>query len=212
MESYEQSLSRKQRQSLEDLVGLTPHLVHGVIFLVHVVLVGAVLRALQHLVLTSPPLWMAATTALAIWLYYRAGRWTGGSALRRLIRRDLEAGHALVKVVDAVCVEKVEEEEDEGPSYVIMTPEGETCLFCGQSLYEYEDRGFPWVRIGVVQTPYSESLLELQPLGEPIAVSQLLAPFTHAEARDLGCLQAEFVQLDKTKLALLEQYRKRVAE
>jgi hypothetical protein len=53
---------------------------------------------------------------LAIWLYYRAGRWSGGSALHRLIRRDLEARHALVRVVDTACVEKVEEEEEEEPS------------------------------------------------------------------------------------------------
>jgi hypothetical protein len=210
MECYEQPLSRHQKKVLEEIVGLPAYLFRVTLFLACILILGAFLRALQHLLWSSPPLWAGVTALLAFWLYRTSVRWTGGPGLRRRVRRDLEAGKALVKVIVPVQVEKVAEEEDEGPAYIIETEEGESCLFCSQSLIEYEDQGFPWARIGVVTTPFSRQLLELRPLGEPIAVTRLLSPFTYSEARGLGCLHAEFVILDEEKCELLRGFRLRM--
>jgi hypothetical protein len=210
METYEQPLSQEHREQLEGVVAFSAHLFRVLLFTGCILLIGIGLRSLQHLLFSTPPLWLILTLLLAFWLYRRSSRWTGGKAMRSKICQDLDMGRETVKVVTPSCVEKAAEEEDEGPTYIIETDDGGTYLFCGQSLIEYEDMGFPWARIGVVEAPISGRLLGLECLGNPIPVNRYLSPFSYTDARKLGCFQTTFVVLNEAQLALLNDHRARV--
>ncbi|NIP58783.1 MAG: hypothetical protein GWM92_10725, partial [Gemmatimonadetes bacterium] len=90
------------------------------------------------------PVWAVGTLLFGIWLYSRAGRWTGGSELRDRIRRDLERGELARRRVVVVEAVEAPEVEDEGPVFFVREEDGQLLFFAGQRLSREKGRGFPW--------------------------------------------------------------------
>ena len=81
----------------------------ALLFLVALIVVGAVCRRVQQWLPLRGPYWLLPTIAAGLVLYVRARRWTGGRELRRRIRLDLEANAAVVHrvlVQDAILFEE----------------------------------------------------------------------------------------------------------
>jgi len=155
----------------------------------------------------SDLVWIVPTLALAIVIYVIAGRWTGGRALRAAIRKDLAGGVAAVHHVIALDAVEVEEAEDEGPAYFVLTEDGRTLLFAGQYLGPYKRKGFPWKSFEILEAPQSKIFFGLIARGEKLAPSARRPPFTWEEykqfvrgIREYGVVDIDFAAL-KSKLA-----------
>ena len=203
MERIERPFTKRQREELEAIVAPSSQFLRALLFVIFTAAVGLSSRGLQHLLTDSMPYWLIPTALLAIWVYFRAGRWTGGPELRQQIRDDLAAGHVMMTILEPRMVEEVEEQEDEGPGYIITDVDGGMFLLTGQELLRYRLRKFPWSKIGVLETARSKRFLGLKKLGDPTAVSSRRSPFTYQQARDLGCFEKVFVELDESKIRLL---------
>ena len=205
MERIERSLTKQQREELEGIVALSTQVSRAILFAVFVIVVGAVFRWVQHLVMDSMPLWLIPTAMVAVSIYIWSCRWTGGRDLRRKVREDLEAGHLIMTVIEPRYVEEVEELEDEGASYIIEASDGNAYLLTGQEMGRYKSRKFPWAKIGIMETPRSKRFLGLKRLGDPVSVEKTRPPFTYRQAKELGCFGATFIQLDERKRRLLHE-------
>ena len=133
---------------------------------------------------------------IGVAIYVRSKKWTGGPELRMKIRRDLEAGVSRTTIIEPAFVTEIEEEEDEGPSYVIVTKEGESILLTGQWLVWVKKRKFPWSKFEISEAPLSGHFFGVQQRGDPIPVSQKTAPLTHEQAKALGCFACKYIMLD----------------
>ncbi len=80
------------------------------------------------------------TAVVGLALYWRSRRWTGGRDLRARIRRDLKSNTAAVHVLSVVDAIKVEEAEDEGPTFFLKLETGETVVMAGQFLDRFVSR------------------------------------------------------------------------
>ena len=203
MEQIDQPLSKAQRKELEAIGALSTQAFRAVIFVGVIFVLGLVFRSLQHTFLTSPPLWLIPTAVLAIGLYLRSGRWTGGRAFRRLVREDLNAGKASITIIEPVSVVEVEEREDEGPSFLIETSTGDTVLLTGQELDRYKRKNFPWSKIGVIEAPNSKRFFGLKRMGESIQVKGKIPPLSYEKAKEIGCFEQTFIILDGRKQEIL---------
>jgi len=171
-------------------------------FLVAVLVVGWLTRGAQGLVLGGTdgglPLWLVPTLPFAVFLYARAGRWTGGPELRRKVRLDLERGQMAqhrMRVDDALEAPEV---EDEGPVFFVTDDSGATYFFAGQEMARYKDRGFPWREFEIVEAPESGRFFRLKPLGEALSNVEVRAPLTFEEARTLGVMAAPYGRLERS--------------
>jgi hypothetical protein len=190
-------LSRKETAELRGYVAIGIGLFRVVLFLAAVALAGLLLRALQRLfpVLGDYP-WWAVPTGLGAWALYRASsRWTGGRDFRARVRRDLAGGSLAVRKVQALDAIEVEEQEDEGPSYFILTQDGRTILFSGQYLDRYRGKGFPWTSFEILEAPESGVFFGLRSLGERLAPSRR-PPFGWEERKALGSFNRNYQVVD----------------
>lgn len=205
MESIEEPLSKRQREEMEGIVAISTQVSRAGFFLLFVLAVGALFRWIQHLAWQGFPVWVVLTVAASVWVYVRSVRWTGGPELRRKIREDLAAGTVVVSIVEPESVEEVGELEDEGPSFIVRTLEGNQFLLTGQEMGRYKSKEFPWRKFGVIETPRSRRFLGLRRMGEPMPVSKKHPPFTYQQAKHLGCFQCNFIELDESKRKLLSE-------
>lgn len=203
MERVEQPLTKKQRKELQEIVAWTTQLLRAALFVGLFVFLGLLLRSLQNAAFIGPPLWLVVVAILAVWLYVRSGRWTGGRKWRRLVHQDLEAGVALATIVEPVSVVEVEDIEDVGVSFIIETSTGEVTLFAGQEMDRYKLKGFPWSKIKVIEAPRSKKLFGLERMGESIPVDRTTLPFSYDQAKRLGCFDQTFTILDAQKRRIL---------
>jgi hypothetical protein len=198
MEVKLQPFTKKQRKELHGYVARGTVLFRAILFLAVMGVAGWLLRVL-HAQLTdgaSPfahdAWWMVPLTALAIALYIRAGRWTGGLALRKKIRADLAGGQAAARRIVAVDAIEVEEQEDEGPAFFVLTDEGRTMLFAGQYLDRLKGKGFPWKAFDILEAPASRLFFGIDRAGDRLPPSARRPPFTWEEAKTLGALKGEY--------------------
>jgi hypothetical protein len=126
------------------------------------------------------------TTAVGLALYWLSRRWTGGRDLRARIRRDLEANTATVHVLSVVDAIKVEEAEDEGPTFFLKLETGETVAMGGQFLDRFVSRGFPWRQFEIREAAESRLHLGLEGRGERVVPSLVKPPLGMATVRELG--------------------------
>src|SRR5262249_24850373 len=144
--SYE-PLTPKQKKELEGYISLTVRLVRAILFLLTVSLVGASIRSIHSSFAPGQGIfsyfvwWLVPALAFTMWFYFRWRRWTGGAHGTRQIREDLARGEAALHHVEVVDAIEVEEQEDEGPSYFILTIEREVLYFSGQWLDGERRRG-----------------------------------------------------------------------
>ena len=209
MESSFKPLTKAQRTDLEGYVWWPIWLFRAVLFVAPLAALAGLVRVLQrdlaggHPVWSHPAWWVVPVAALGLWLYRVAGRWTGGRRLRAAIRADLGRGEAAVHRVKAVDAIEVDEQEDEGPSFFILTDDGRTMLFSGQYLDRLKGRGFPFTAFDIVEAPESKIFFGILKAGEPLVPSARRPPFTWEETKQYGVNKAgKFHTLDVDFAAL----------
>lgn len=205
MEIIEKPLSKQQREELEQFVSISTTILRASIFAIFIGLLGAILRGIQIKTFDAPPIWLAATAIIGVAIYVRSKKWTGGSELRRKIRQDLEAGVSRVTVIEPAFVTEIEELEDEGPSYIIVTRAGESVLLTGQWLVWIKKRKFPWSKFEITEAPASGHFFGVQNRGDPIPVSQKRDPLAYEQAKALGCFHSNYILLDDGAKKLLQE-------
>ena len=202
MDASRRPLTKKQRQELKGYVAWSTALFRGLLFLAVMGVVGWLFRAVHsQLADEDSPFahevwWILPLSALALALYMRAGRWTGGRALRKKIRADLAAGQAAVRRVVAVDAIEVEEQEDEGPAFFVLTDEGQTMLFAGQYLGRLKGKGFPWKAFDILEAPESRRFFGIASAGDRLPPSDRRPPFTWEEAKAFRALKGEYQVLE----------------
>jgi hypothetical protein len=179
--TYE-SLTKKQRAELLGYVSWPVQIVRAILFLGIIFLVGAALKSLHAAFApkqgfaSNSALWIIPSLAFAAWFYFRWQRWTGGARGAANIRNDLTRGEIAnhhVQVVDAI---EIEELEDEGPSYFLLTSENEVLYFSGQWLDREKRRGFPWKSFEIREAPLSKVFFGLKKTGERFPPSFIRKP------------------------------------
>lgn len=203
MEITDRPFTKKEREELQSYVALYIQLLRAVLFLVFIVIVGTFFRAIEFGLSGNGYYFLIPTAIVAVLIYLRSKRWTGGAALRKQIREDLKAGKAKLLILEPTTVVEIEEVEDEGPSYIIEDKSGETVLLTGQHLDEAKHKRFPWSRIEIVEAPHSSMFLSLEKAGSPIPVTSKRAALPYDVAKQLGCLDHSYIVLDETGKSLL---------
>lgn len=203
MNSTFRALTKKERDELTGYVAWTTSLFRAFAFAAAVGLAGTILRGLHRALRNATPIlhhdawWIAPVVLFAIGLYIRAGRWTGGRALRRLIRNDLERGEVALRHVAATDAIEIEEQGDSGPWYFVRTADGKTVLFCGQYLARLKSKGFPWASFDIVEAPTSKVFFGLSRHdGDRLVPSAVRPPLEYAEAKALGAFKANYVEME----------------
>jgi len=203
VEQIEKPLTKRQREELKGIIAPSTQILRVALFTACAAAVGSAFRWAQFLVTDSMPIWLIPTGLLLVWIYLKSGEWTGGRELRRKVREDLEIGHLIMTILEPRTVDEVEEHENEGPSYIIDNIDGSVFLLTGQEMERYQSKKFPWAKIGVLETPRSKQFLGLKRLGAPITVAKKRPPFAYQEAKELGCFNSNFIQLDESRMQLL---------
>ncbi len=180
-----QPISKRRLAELEGYVAWPINLFRVVLFVAAVAGLTWLLRVVHDRLIPLPAQhalwWSAPAIVFAMALYRLAGRWTGGRALRAKIRADLAGGVAAVHRVVALDAIEVEEQEDEGPAFYLLTDDGRTMLFAGQYLDAYRRKGFPWREFDVLEAPASKIFFGIKPEGEKLTPSARRPPFTWDE-------------------------------
>ena len=204
MRQETRKLTKSEREELAGIVAWSTQIGRAVLFVLGMTFVAILFRSLFALMTIDAPVWVLPTAFIGYLLYRRAGRWTGGSAFRHLVRQDIEKGEARVTVINPVDVTEVEELEDEGPSYIVKTDQGDWVLLSGQELVQHKMRGFPWSQFSVDDAPHSGVFFGLTRSGDPVPVDRTIPPLSYELARDLGSHSRTFTVLDDAGVALLE--------
>lgn len=146
------------------------------------VLVGLVSNALFR-AFSHPTRWLlpvALVGAGLLWLELRARPY------QAKLQRDLDGGMMAVRRLDVVDAIELEDPEDLGPAYFLLTREGATLYFAGQYLEGYRRRGFPWTSFEVREGPESHEFLGLHRVGERLATSLRIRRLRREEEKALG--------------------------
>lgn len=200
MQTTYRPISKRRLAELRGYVAWSTSLFRAVLLVAVVGLFGWTVRT-AHLRLGKPLadselVWLLPSLALAAALYFVAGRWTGGRAFRAGVRQDVAGGVAAVHVVRAIDAVEVDEGEDEGPAYFVLTDDGTTLLFAGQYLAPYRRKGFPWKEFEILEAPRSKIFFGLVPRGERLAPSVRRPPFSWEEFKEFARGKREYAVLD----------------
>jgi len=177
MQSSFEPFTKKQKSQLEGYVSLTVRSVRGILFLAIVFLVGASLRSIHFSfapkqgIFALPEWWIVPGIVFTCWFFYRWRRWTGGGRGVTQIRQDLARGEVAIHQIDVLDAIEVEELEDEGPSYFILTNDREVLYFSGQWLDREKRKGFPWKTFEIVEAPVSKTFFGIKKIGERLQPS-----------------------------------------
>ena len=203
MRCIEIPLTAKQCKELQGYVALSTQLFRGFLFVIFIAGLGLVLRGTQQAINPAgAPWWVFPTGAFAMVLFVYSKRWTGGREFRKSVRKDLTSGKARALIVEPVSVIEFEEEEDEGPSYLVETADGETVFLAGQYLEPYKHRKFPWSRFHIIEAPFSGVIFRIERRGDPIPVDETRPALAYEIAKKLGCFKHRYVVLDEKGKAL----------
>jgi hypothetical protein len=139
---------------------------------------------------------MVPGVGVGLWLYRVAGRGTGGPQFRAAVRVDIARGVAAAHRVVAVDAIEVEEQEDEGPTYFLLTDDGKTMVFSGQYLESYKRKGFPWTTFEILEGPESKVFFGLVPDGARLAPSLRRGPLSWEEYKQFVSGSRNYAILD----------------
>jgi hypothetical protein len=204
-------LSDRQRSELNGYAAPAGMIVRAVLFCGAGTALGGVLYYFTWLARPGTHFlwWLLPTLAVMAVVYIRSKRWTGGAEFRRQIRADLARGVAEARRFEIAEAVKVEEREDEGPSFFLKTADGQIFIFSGQYLDTGKNRSFPWASFEVLEAPESRRFFGLHKLGEPLKPSFVRQPFDGTEFKRYCCqhyrqLEEDFDSL-KVKAAAMEE-------
>jgi hypothetical protein len=206
-------LSRRQAAELRGYVAASTTFGRTALFVAFVGIVALAFRATFKAAASMSPVlshaawWVVPTLLLSLLLYRRSSRWTGGSAFRAQVRRDLDRGQLAIRQVEALDAVAFDEVEDCGPCYVLLASDGTTILFDGQYLDAYRRRGFPWTSFEIRETPESGVFFGLRRVGERLTPSAHLPALSFAERRALGSFNKRYQVIDIDFTALKERGR-----
>lgn len=179
MRTTYEPLTAKQGAELRGYVSWLVRLVRAVLFLGSILLVAASMRSIhssfvsQDNFFSNPVWWIAPAVVFAVWFYSRWKRWTGGRHGVAQIRADLDRGEAAIHHVEVIDAIEIEELEDEGPSYFILTNEKEVLYLSGQWLDGEKRKGFPWKTFEIVEAPASKTFFRLKKTGDRLQPSHV---------------------------------------
>jgi hypothetical protein len=185
-------LTKRERAELVGYVSRPTTAGRAILFGLALAAVAGMALKVQRWLSVDQPWWVVPTAAVGLALYWRSGRWTGGRVLRARIRRDLEANTATVHVLSVVDAIKVDEAEDEGPTFFLKLETGETVAMGGQFLDRLVSRGFPWKQFEIREAAESGVFLGLEGRGERVAPSLVKPPLSMATVRELGITSARW--------------------
>jgi len=196
-------LTKRQRRELEGYIALSTRAGRALLFFAAVAVCGVVLRSFHApLAARLPSLehaawWATPTVAFGLLLYALSRRWTGGAAFRAKVRMDLAAGVTQAESFSVLDAIEIEEEEDEGPGFVLRLADGRTMLMAGQYLEPYRRRGFPWSAFQIEAAPHSGQFFRLRRTGERLPLSGTRPPFSWPELKSFGDMDAHYWFLDR---------------
>jgi len=133
MSETQRPFSKRELSELRGYVSSSTSVFRIGLFIVGTCIVGWLFSGIQRMVLpqSSNPWWLLPTGGLMLLVYLRSSRWTGGSEKRHAIRQDIARGSAFVRRIEVDSAIEFQEQEDEGPAFVVNTREGQTILFAG---------------------------------------------------------------------------------
>jgi len=179
-------LTKRERAELGGYIARSAVASRAILFALALAATAGMALKVQGWLSIDQPLWVVPTAVVALALYWRSRRWTGGRDLRARIRRDLKSNTAAVHVLSVVDAIKVEEAEDEGPTFFLKLETGETVAIGGQFLDRFVSRGFPWRQFEIREAAESGLFLGLKSRGEPVVPSLVKPPLSTATVRELG--------------------------
>ncbi|HXV72296.1 MAG TPA: hypothetical protein VEB69_12970 [Acidimicrobiia bacterium] len=195
-------LNRRQLEELRGYVALSTTIGRVALFLVGVGIVSLLSWSFARQV--TPRVgqwWPLVPLAFGGWLFRVSGGWTGGPEFRRRVKEDIVGGVAAVRRVSAVDAIEIEEVEDEGPSYFILTSDGQTLYIGFQELDRHKSRGFPWTEFEIVEAPNSGTFFSLKKIGGKLQPSLVRSQLPWDEMKQIGfdkryrVLDVEFAKL-----------------
>ena len=201
METSLVELTEEQKSELENYASWTTSVGQIILFLLATFVIFKVFRYIYTLIERNYPAfaeyqWMVPALICTICLYCISKKWTGGRTERRKMEKDLKEGKALLIIIEAIeCIE-VTEQEDEGPGYIIKDKSERTVIFAGQYLLDYERKGFPWTKIGILEAPKSKVFFGLKQLGEPLKPSFVREHLTREEIENIPGPYGEYKFID----------------
>lgn len=189
MQTTHEPLTAKQRKELQGYISWGVRTARVVIYFIAVIFVGACLRSIHHTFLSQPVFawdvwWLVPTLAFATWLARRAKNWTGGTQGVNDIKADLAEGNIAVHRITVMDAIEMEQAEDEGASYFILTDDKKVIYFHGQEMDRWKRHGFPWQEFEIRETPRSKMLFSLKQQGARFAPTIIRKPLSFAEVKN----------------------------
>lgn len=195
--SYE-PLTTKQKAELRGYVSWPVRIVRAILFLAIVLLVAASLRSIHSSFAPKQGFgsnalwWIIPALAFMVWFYSCWQRWTGGRRGTAEIRKDLARSEVAIHHIQVVDAIEIEEVEDEGPSYFILTSENEVIYFSGQWLDREKRRGFPWNSFNILEAPTSKVFFSLKKTGERFAPSYVRKALSWETLKEFGAFKGHY--------------------
>jgi hypothetical protein len=207
MNEFLRPLTKKQLAELRAYVAPSTAVFRVVLFALLAGIVGILFRVAQKILFgeLEVPWWLLPAAAVMLWLYLRLSRWTGGSSLRRRIKSDIAGGNAAVQRIEAMSAIEFEEQEDEGPAFLVSTRDGQAILFAGQYLVGPKSWGFPWLSFEIIEAPASCLFLGIEKLGDPLSKLGKRAPLSYDQLSAVGSFDKEYVFLDEEARIMLAE-------
>jgi hypothetical protein len=179
-------LTIKEIKELREMISLKTYLLRLFIYALIVILITIPIRAIQNSLLEIHfPIWIIISAICTGYLLLKSKKWTGGSELRKQIKKEIKDGVAYTTQCSIKDAIEVEEQEDEGPSFYIQTDNEMVYLFSGQYLDTYNTKGFPWEKFVIIETP-SKQIFKLKKEGKNFKVNKKRKPFTWDEIKEVG--------------------------
>jgi hypothetical protein len=179
-------LTKRERAELVGYLSRSAVASRAILFAVSLAAVAGITVKVQRWFSIDQPFWVVSTAVVGLALYWRSRRWTGGVDLRARIRGDLKSNTAAVHVLSVVDAIKVEEGEDEGPTFFLKLETGETVAIGGQFLDRFVRRGFPWRQFEIREAAESGLFLGLKSRGERVVPSLVKPPLSMTTVREQG--------------------------
>jgi hypothetical protein len=151
------------------------------------------------------------SVALGAYVYFRTTRKSWRQEHADLAREDLAGGIAEVTRYRARAAIRLEELEDEGPSFFVELADGRVLFLCGQFLYEDDEAGtFPCEEFEAARAPRTGLLLDFRCLGPAFPPQEKLPPFDPDEY-DGPSIPDEWEIIDRSLEQILEERRARAS-
>jgi len=203
MKTQAEPLTGKQIKELQGYIAPLTAFFRSVLFLLVLLPLGWLCYVIQRdFFSVGFPYWLISVLILGAFLYVRAGDWTGGWAFREKVRKDLQNGVCNYCFIEPIHVTQFEEQEDEGPAYLIETVDNHFVFLAGQYFNRYKSDGFPWEKFALLEAPFTRKFFGIQKLGESISVTAYRPPLEYNMLKRLGAFKSAYLILTPEELSV----------